>query len=425
MHDERTGHRPDDADRSPAARSARRQQGVPRAPGIQAHRLRSRRWTGSRSSRRARHDDGHRRRVRLRQVDAGPRHPRPGPTRTAGAITFEQEAVDWQRGAGRKQLRRNMQMVFQNPYSSLNPRSSIGEIIALSDARPRAGRRGDRRTHRECCSSRSACTRTTPRTIRTSSAAASGSASTSPAPWRLHPKLVICDEAVAALDKSVQAQVLNLAPGPAADPRADVPVHQPRPERRRVHERPRGGDVPRPDRRDGRGRPALSAATAPVHPGAARVQPQRWIPNAESTTTWSRASCRAPQSPSGCRFRTRCPHAMAVCAEVPPAAARAGRPGTRSPATCTPRTASPPSPWPMGIRANLVARRATRQPMEVIAMTLTEPTDVETTVKALLDAAHAAHERRGVRAVRQDLSRPCARVPTACTSPKRATRIPR
>src|SRR5947209_6282796 len=48
-----------------------------------------------------------------------------------GEIEFEQARVDWRDRMARKQLRRNMQMVFQNPYSSLNPRSSVGEIISF------------------------------------------------------------------------------------------------------------------------------------------------------------------------------------------------------------------------------------------------------------------------------------------------------
>src|SRR5438132_5308338 len=49
----------------------------------------------------------------------------------AGTVTFEGVDVQTLTGPRRKALRRNMQMVFQDPYSALNPRMSIGESIAF------------------------------------------------------------------------------------------------------------------------------------------------------------------------------------------------------------------------------------------------------------------------------------------------------
>src|SRR3978361_925185 len=49
---------------------------------------------------------------------------------TAGSIRFEGREIANAKGAELKALRREMQMIFQDPYSSLNPRKTVGSIIA-------------------------------------------------------------------------------------------------------------------------------------------------------------------------------------------------------------------------------------------------------------------------------------------------------
>src|SRR5579862_4136096 len=49
---------------------------------------------------------------------------------TSGSITFDGRDVGTQKGDDLKALHRDMQMVFQDPYSSLNPRKSVGSIIS-------------------------------------------------------------------------------------------------------------------------------------------------------------------------------------------------------------------------------------------------------------------------------------------------------
>ncbi|MGH3101546.1 MAG: ATP-binding cassette domain-containing protein, partial [Thermoleophilia bacterium] len=49
---------------------------------------------------------------------------------TSGSIKFEGEEIAGIKGGPLKELRRRMQMIFQDPYSSLNPRKTVGSIIA-------------------------------------------------------------------------------------------------------------------------------------------------------------------------------------------------------------------------------------------------------------------------------------------------------
>ena len=102
-------------------------------------------------------------------------------------------------------------MIFQDPFASLNPRMTVGSIIAEpmhifglhTPARPQA--RSDAAAGHGRASTRGSST-----AIRTSSPAGSGSGSASPGHWPCSRKLIVCDEPVSALDVSIQAQVINL-----------------------------------------------------------------------------------------------------------------------------------------------------------------------------------------------------------------------
>jgi peptide/nickel transport system ATP-binding protein/oligopeptide transport system ATP-binding protein len=130
---------------------------------------------------------------------------------TSGTVCFEGEDITERKGASLKALRREMQMIFQDPYSSLNPRKSVGSIIAepfvihgmlkgdgerrkrVQDLMDRVGLNPEhynRYPHEFSGGQR--------QRIGVARAIA------------LEPKVLVADEPVSALDVSIQAQVLNL-----------------------------------------------------------------------------------------------------------------------------------------------------------------------------------------------------------------------
>ena len=130
---------------------------------------------------------------------------------TSGAVEFEGENVFALRGERLRRFRRGIQIVLQDPYTSLNPRMTVGDIVgAPFEIHPEVAPKGERRAKvRELLD----VVGLNPEHINRYPHQFSGGQRQRIGIARalaLRPKLIVCDEPVSALDVSIQAQVLNL-----------------------------------------------------------------------------------------------------------------------------------------------------------------------------------------------------------------------
>ncbi len=237
---------------------------------------------------------------------------------TSGALLLDGNDVAHADRAARKRLRPRVQMVFQNPYASLNPRKTVGTLLEEPLAINGVSSRGARR---EAGLAMLAKVGLRPEHYRRYPHMFSGGQRQRIAVARalmLHPRLVVADEPVSALDVSIQAQVLNLL----MDLQQDMGIaylfisHNLQVVRhiaddvlvmyfgRAVEYAPKDDVFARPAHPYTR---ALLASTPSLSGGRRQAQ---------ATLSGELPSPLDP--PSGCAFHTRCPHAVARCRiEIP------------------------------------------------------------------------------------------------------------
>jgi peptide/nickel transport system ATP-binding protein len=237
----------------------------------------------------------------------------------SGRVLFDGQDLTAMHGDTLRKMRQRVQLIFQDPIASLNPRRRIGDIIA--EPLVIAGVKDPKKRHELVCEVLSAVGLDPELVIGRLPHEFSGGQCQRICIARalvLNPEFIICDEPVSALDVSIRAQILNLL----EDMKArfgltllfiahDLAVVKAVSDRVAVMYLGRLCEVG----------PSEQLFAQPAHPYTALLIEAIPVPDpdvrpAESVAVGEPPSPIAP--PSGCRFRTRCPRADQRCIDEVP-----------------------------------------------------------------------------------------------------------
>jgi len=239
---------------------------------------------------------------------------------TSGTIEFAGKDVTHVRGGELRRRRREMQMIFQDPYGSLNPRHTVGKIVAapysIQGIKPEGGVRKAVQDLMERVGLNPEHYNRYPHEFSGGQRQRIGVARA----IALHPQLIVCDEPVSALDVSIQAQVINLLEDIQDEQKlAYIFVAHDLSVVRHISDRVIVmylGKIMETADRD-------TLYAKPQHPYTHALLSAVPVPDPRRAATRERVLLHgdlpSPQHPpSGCVFRTRCPKAQDVCAAEEP-----------------------------------------------------------------------------------------------------------
>ena len=240
---------------------------------------------------------------------------------TAGTIRFRGEDISHIRGGHLRGLRREMAMIFQDPYASLDPRQTVGDIIGEPiDVHGLAKGKERQERIRELLRVVGMNPRFADRYPHEFSGGQRQRIGIARA-LAVEPTFIVCDEPISALDVSIQAQIINLLENLQSKFKLtylfiahDLSVVKHISNRIAVMYLGKIMEVA----------PAAQLYRRPRHPYTGSLLSAIPIPDPKVELRRERVLLQGDVAsrvnpPSGCRFRTRCPRAREHCAEeVPP-----------------------------------------------------------------------------------------------------------